>query len=158
MFNRVTCSESYFETFRGLSKAHVTYLNDIFIITGECEFSNLIRVWEAQYKKILIITYWVFERLQKHMDPNKEKLPSKKREHWPHLLDSTVWNDFEYRDDDIIRCAYTKSGTTRVQQIIAQLIWNGSENIILSEVSLWIDCRFPSKAERLAAFESQTHR
>lgn len=84
--------------------------------------------------------------------------PIKKREHWHHLLDSTFWNEFEYRDDDISINAYSKSGTTWVQQIVAQLLWNGDEGIILSEVSPWVDCRFPSKVERLEIVERQRHR
>ena len=84
--------------------------------------------------------------------------PVKEREHWHHLLDSMVWNDFEFRDDDIFIVAYSKSGTTWLQQIVAQLLWNGAEGIILSEVSPWIDCRFPSKEERLEIVEQQTHR
>ena len=92
------------------------------------------------------------------MESNKVQLPKKEREHWHHLLDSTIWNEFNYRDDDIIISAYSKSGTTWVQQIIAQLIWNGVEYINVSEVSPWIDCRFPSKEERLKIVDGQTHR
>jgi len=92
------------------------------------------------------------------MGPNKDRYPTKQREHWHHLLDSTVWNEFKYRDDDIVINAYSKSGTTWVQQIVAQLIWMGAENIDLSEVSPWLDCRFPSKEERLKIIEAQTHR
>jgi aryl sulfotransferase len=86
------------------------------------------------------------------------KYPTKEREHWHHLLDSTVWNEFKFRDDDIVINAYSKSGTTWVQQIVAQLIWMGAEHINVSEVSPWLDCRFPSKDERLQIVESQTHR
>jgi aryl sulfotransferase len=82
----------------------------------------------------------------------------KKREHWHHLLDSTIWNEFRFRDDDIIINAYSKSGTTWVQQIVAQLLWNGADHVVLSEVSPWIDCRFPSKEERLEIVEGQSHR
>jgi aryl sulfotransferase len=82
----------------------------------------------------------------------------KKREHWHHLLDSTIWNEFKFRDDDIIINAYSKSGTTWVQQIVAQLLWNGADHVVLSEVSPWIDCRFPSKEERLEIVEGQSHR
>ena len=92
------------------------------------------------------------------MEPNKDKYPKKEREHWHHLLDSTVWNDFNFRDDDIVISAYSKSGTTWVQQITAQLIWNGAEHINVSEASPWLDCRFPAKEERLAMVEGQTHR
>lgn len=84
--------------------------------------------------------------------------PHKKREHWHQLLDSTIWNEFNFRDDDIVISAYSKSGTTWVQQIVAQLLWNGAEHIIVSDVSPWIDCRFPAKEERLELIESQTHR
>lgn len=84
--------------------------------------------------------------------------PEKKREHWHHLFDSTIWNEFEFRDDDIFVVSYSKSGSTWVQQIVAQLIWNGTEGIVLSDVSPWIDCRFPSKEERLEIIGSQTHR
>jgi aryl sulfotransferase len=45
--------------------------------------------------------------------------PGKKREHGHHLLNSTVWNEFKYRENDIIIAAYSKSGTTWVQQIVA---------------------------------------
>lgn len=45
-----------------------------------------------------------------------------------------------------------------MQQIVAQLIWGGRDDYILSEVSPWIDCRFPTQAERLALVETQTHR
>ena len=42
------------------------------------------------------------------MEPNKDKYPKKEREHWHHLLDSTVWNEFNFRDDDIVISAYSK--------------------------------------------------
>ena len=93
-----------------------------------------------------------------NMGFQKDKYPIKEREHWHHLLDSTVWNEFKFRDDDIVINAYSKSGTTWVQQIVAQLIWMGMEHINVSEVSPWIDCRFPSKNERLKIVEAQTHR
>jgi aryl sulfotransferase len=89
---------------------------------------------------------------------NHYPTPIKKREHWHHLLDSTVWNEYRYRENDIIINAYSKSGTTWVQQIVAQLLWKGAEHIILSELSPWIDCRFPSKEERLEIVNRQTHR
>lgn len=92
------------------------------------------------------------------MAPQKERYPKKEREHKYHLLDSTIWNEFRYRNDDIVISAHSKSGTTWVQQIVAQLLWNGAEHIKLSDVSLWLDCRFLSKKERLAIVESQSHR
>jgi aryl sulfotransferase len=93
-----------------------------------------------------------------NMTAKKEKYPIKAREHGHHLLDSTVWNKFTFRGDDIIINAYSRSGTTWVQQIVAQLIWMGAEHINVSEASPWLDCRFPSKEERLEMIEAQTHR
>ena len=36
--------------------------------------------------------------------------------------------------------------------------WNGADHVVLSEVSPWIDCLFPSKEERLEIVEHQSHR
>lgn len=85
-------------------------------------------------------------------------LPRKTREHNYHLIDSSVWNHFEFRPDDIVISSYSKAGSTWVQQIVGQLIWGGAEGYILSDVSPWFDCRFPSLEERLALVQAQTHR
>jgi aryl sulfotransferase len=69
-----------------------------------------------------------------------------------------LWNDFPFRDDDIIISTYAKSGTTWVQQILAQLIFNGSTGVNVPELSPWLDMRLPPKEEKLAAIEAQTHR
>ena len=50
------------------------------------------------------------------------KWPKKTREMQTSMIDSTYWNDFEFRDDDIIVGTYQKAGTTWVQQIIAQFV------------------------------------
>ena len=49
--------------------------------------------------------------------------PEKKRELHNHHFDSTIWNDLRFRDDDIIISTYAKSGTTWMQQIVAQLLF-----------------------------------
>ena len=51
-------------------------------------------------------------------------LPRKTRELHSHHFDSTIWNDFPFRDDDIVIATYAKSGTTWLQQIISQLLFN----------------------------------
>ena len=38
--------------------------------------------------------------------------PRKTRELHNHHLDSTVWNDLAFRDDDIVISTYAKAGTT----------------------------------------------
>jgi aryl sulfotransferase len=84
--------------------------------------------------------------------------PQKKRELHNHHFDSTVWNDFAFRDDDIVIATYGKSGTTWVQQIVGQLIFDGAENLPVAELSPWLDLRVPPKEMKLAALEAQIHR
>jgi aryl sulfotransferase len=84
--------------------------------------------------------------------------PRKTRELHSHHFDSTIWNDFVFRDDDIVIGTYAKSGTTWVQQIVAQLIFNGAEELEVAEMSPWLDLRVPPKEVKLAAVEAQRHR
>jgi aryl sulfotransferase len=84
--------------------------------------------------------------------------PRKTRELHSHHFDSTIWNDFVFRDDDIVIGTYAKSGTTWVQQIVAQLIFNGAEELEVAEMSPWLDLRVPPKEVKLAAVETQRHR
>ncbi|RXF73179.1 sulfotransferase domain-containing protein [Hansschlegelia zhihuaiae] len=84
--------------------------------------------------------------------------PEKTRELHNHHFDSTVWNDFRFRDDDVVIATYAKSGTTWVQQIVAQLIFQGVEDLPVAEMSPWLDLRVPPKAEKLPAVEAQAHR
>ncbi|PSR19000.1 sulfotransferase [filamentous cyanobacterium CCP3] len=84
--------------------------------------------------------------------------PVKTRELHSHHFDSTIWNDFQFRDDDIIIATYGKSGTTWMQQIVAQLIFNGQEGLSVGEMSPWMDLRVPPAPEKLAAVAAQTHR
>jgi aryl sulfotransferase len=86
------------------------------------------------------------------------KWPTKTREFQNHHFDSTVWNDFNFRDDDIIIATYAKSGTTWLQQIVSQLIFNGAEDLEVAEMSPWIDLRVPPKEVKLPTVEQQQHR
>jgi len=80
------------------------------------------------------------------------------REIQNHHMDSTIWNDLAFRDDDIIIATYAKTGTTWVQQIVCQLIFQGAEDLPVSEMSPWVDLRVPPKEVKLPAIEAQTHR
>ncbi len=84
--------------------------------------------------------------------------PIKTRELHNHHFDSTIWNDFQFRDDDIIIATYAKSGTTWMQQIVAQMLFNGDPNLAVAEMSPWLDLRVPSKQVKLPLVEAQTHR
>ena len=85
-------------------------------------------------------------------------LPVKTREIHNHHFDSTVWNDFSFRTDDIVIATYAKSGTTWVQQIVAQLLFNGAKDLEVAEMSPWLDLRVPPKEVKLPMVEAQTHR
>ena len=84
--------------------------------------------------------------------------PQKRREMQSNHFDSTVWNDFKFRDDDIIISTYAKSGTTWMQQILSQLIFDARENLEVAEMSPWLDLRVPPKEVKMSALESQQHR
>ena len=86
------------------------------------------------------------------------KAPVKQRELHNHHFDSTIWNDFVFRDDDVVIATYAKSGTTWTQQIVGQLIFDGDPEINIGEVSPWLDLRIPPKHVKLPAVEAQTHR
>ena len=85
-------------------------------------------------------------------------LPQKTRELHNHHFDSTIWNDFAFRDDDIVIATYAKSGTTWLQQIVSQLIFSGEEGLPVAEMSPWLDLRIPPKEVKLPAVSAQTHR
>jgi aryl sulfotransferase len=84
--------------------------------------------------------------------------PRKTRELHNHHFDSTVWNDFAFRDDDIVIGTYAKSGTTWTQQIVGQILSGGEPDVDVATISPWVDLRVPPKPEKLAAIEAQTHR
>jgi len=84
--------------------------------------------------------------------------PVKSRELHSHHFDSTIWNDFQFRNDDIIIATYAKSGTTWMQQIVAQMLFNGDPDLAVAEMSPWLDLRVPPKEVKLPQVEAQTHR
>jgi aryl sulfotransferase len=83
--------------------------------------------------------------------------PRKTRELHNHFMDSTGWNDFPFRDDDIVVVTYSKSGTTWVQQIVGQLVFQGDENIAIHKISPWLDLRITPSVAR-DRLEAQSHR
>ena len=84
-------------------------------------------------------------------------LPRKTRELQNHHMDSTVWNDFEFRDGDVIVGTYGKAGTTWTQQIVGQLIFQGDADVAISEISPWWDMRIiPPEVRDMV--RAQTHR
>ncbi|MEP6574477.1 MAG: sulfotransferase domain-containing protein [Gemmatimonadota bacterium] len=86
------------------------------------------------------------------------RVPHKARELHNHHFDSTIWNEFKFREDDIIIATYAKAGTTWMQQIIAQLLFKGDPDPSVAEMSPWLDLRVPPKAVKLPLVEAQSHR
>jgi aryl sulfotransferase len=83
--------------------------------------------------------------------------PVKTREMHNHHMDSTRWNHFNFRDGDIVVATYAKSGTTWMQQIVSQLIFRGSEEHVVGELSPWLDLRIIPQVV-IDAMDRQTHR
>jgi len=84
--------------------------------------------------------------------------PHKTRELHNHHFDSTIWNDLAFRDDDIVIATYAKSGTTWMQQIVAQMLHGGDPELAVAELSPWLDLRVPPKEVKLPLVEAQTGR
>ena len=84
--------------------------------------------------------------------------PKKCRELHNHHFDSTIWNDFRFRDDDIVISTYAKSGTTWTQQIVAQMLLGPDPDLEVAEMSPWLDLRVPPKEVKLPMVEAQAHR
>jgi aryl sulfotransferase len=82
--------------------------------------------------------------------------PVKRSESPSPVIDSSLWNDFEFRDDDIVIATYPKVGTTLTQQIVSQLIFDGDPGIYGMALSPWIDFRITPDAPARA--RAQTHR
>ncbi len=87
--------------------------------------------------------------------------------HWPKktqqashpFLDSTRWDEFPFRDDDIVIATWAKSGSTWLQQIVGQLIFEGPEGgIDVYAIAPWVDMRMAPKEELFETLEAQTHR
>ena len=84
--------------------------------------------------------------------------PERTREYRNHHLDSTRWDRFVPRDDDIVITTAYKAGTTWMQRIVAAMVF-GPGPVELRNVSPWIDARFQGPIEPvLAEIESQRHR
>jgi len=83
--------------------------------------------------------------------------PTKTRDLHNHHMDSTIWDRFAFRDDDVIVATYAKSGTTWTQQIVGQLVFAGAPDVQINALSPWLDLRImpPDTLEQL---EAQTHR
>lgn len=90
--------------------------------------------------------------------PEEIQWPVRSQEMKNNHMDSTFWDDFVFRDDDIVIGTWAKSGTTWVQQIVSQLIFQGVEGLPVADMSPWIDLRAPPREVKMPEVEAQEHR
>ena len=86
--------------------------------------------------------------------------PERTREYRNHHLDSTRWDGFRVRDNDIVITTAYKAGTTWTQRIVAALVLGpGPLYARIGQLSPWIDARFEGPVEPiLEVAEAQQHR
>lgn len=86
-------------------------------------------------------------------------LPVHSRDYRGHLLDSSRWDRFQPRPDDVVIATAYKAGTTWMQAIVGNLIFQGRDipGAIL-EISPWVDMRVVPIDDMYALIEGQEHR
>lgn len=85
--------------------------------------------------------------------------PQRTRKYHEFLMESSRWDNFEFRDDDILICTPAKCGTTWTQMICALLIFQKTElEKPLTEYSPWMDVLLAPVAKVHQQLQAQTHR
>ncbi|MEO8392635.1 MAG: sulfotransferase domain-containing protein [Chloroflexota bacterium] len=87
-----------------------------------------------------------------------DTLPELKHVYQNHTLDSTRWNHYTPRANDIIVATPFKSGTTWMQTIVLHLIFQDLQPRGVDEFSPWLDRRWLPLDEVIGRIEAQTHR
>ena len=88
-----------------------------------------------------------------------DTLPERVRTYQNHHLDSTRWEAFRPRPDDIVIATSMKSGTTWTQAIVANLLF--ADQAFPEppwRMSPWLDLRPPPLDEMIAMLDAQEHR
>ncbi len=96
---------------------------------------------------------------QRRDDIPQNALPQQTRRYHNHALNSAAWDQFQPRPGDIIIATALKAGTTWMQTIVGNLIFQDAPMPgPLWQLTPWLDSRFCPLAEELARLEAQTHR
>jgi len=86
-------------------------------------------------------------------------IPQRTQHYQNFMVDSARWDDFKFRDGDIIISTPPKSGTTWTQMICALLIFQKPElEAPLTALSPWLDMASAPIEDVLVQLEAQTHR
>lgn len=90
----------------------------------------------------------------------QSELPKKLHEYTNHpVIDSTRWRVYNHRPGDIIISTSYKTGTTWMQTIIANLLFqDGVFPAPVSVMSPWLDMAIPPLDDVAKGLEAQTHR
>jgi aryl sulfotransferase len=73
------------------------------------------------------------------------------------LVDSRRWLQYTPRDSDVLICTSYKSGTTWMQQILAQLVFGGDPPEAATTIAPWLEQRHTPIEVVLAKLGAQTH-
>ncbi len=84
--------------------------------------------------------------------------PERTRRYFHPLLDSDRWDRFPFRHDDILIATSQKSGTTWMQMIVAQLVFQGELPDAPTQISPWYELRMAPLDALLKVLEKQGHR
>lgn len=87
------------------------------------------------------------------------ELPQKTRELQRGLTDTTRWQHFNHRPDDVFICTLSKNGTTWMQSLVCMVLFeSGDLDFVPQEYSPWYDAQFRPVEEVEEALTKMTDR